>query len=232
MTYRQEAMKLAWSLEPLIRECTVFAKQQNFGKDDVLTINQLLQARWQEIQAFGDWQTDYESDEWAGYQPTNVWRGTTFDELRQGYFALKLHPLVIELQGAEPRVVPDGLAVALNDAVVVDETTNSKTALSQTPLPQIANDEVPAELLDELTGQQVKLLTYLWTTSHGVSWDNLPLDAFRGEDNRSDDAVKRALERLQQRLNEFYERFQVGIEINAETRRVKLEKPQRTNANK
>lgn len=124
--------------------------QVHHAKDDVLTINQLLQARWQEIQAFGDWQTDYESDEWAGYQPKNVWRGTTFEELRQGYFALKLHPLVIELQQAEPRVVPDGLAVAVNDAVVVAETTNNKNAVSQTPVPQVANDGVPAELLDGL----------------------------------------------------------------------------------
>lgn len=93
-------------------------------------------------------------------------------------------------------------------------------------------NEPPNELLDELTGQQVKLLNFLWKEPHGVSWNSLPRDAFQDEDDRSDAAVKRALERLQKRLNEFYERFQIGIEINADTRRVKLEKPTRTNADK
>lgn len=117
-------------------------------------------------------------------------------------------------------------------AVVAAKTPSDVIPPARTNAPPPPANEPPNELLDELTGQQVKLLKFLWTQPHGVSWDSLPRDAFRGEDDRLDDAVKRALERLQQRLNEFYERFQIGIKINADTRRVKLEKPQPTNADK
>lgn len=117
------------------------------------------------------------------------------------------------------------------------EQSKAKTQVDKAPPVQAQAhqqkvNEPPNELLDALTGQQVKLLTFLWTMPHGVSWDILPREAFRAEDNRQDGSVKRALERLQKKLNEFYERFHVGIEINAETRRVKLEKPSQTTPDK
>lgn len=90
----------------------------------------------------------------------------------------------------------------------------------------------PAALLDELTPNQVKIVRYLWPMLHGVDWDSLPDDAFRGGENRDDVAVKRQLERIQKRLNELYERFHVALEIKAEARRVKLEKISRTSENK
>ena len=94
------------------------------------------------------------------------------------------------------------------------------------------SSEPPPELLDQVTGQQAKLVKYLWSMSHSVDWNSLPCDAFRHEHNRQDGAVKKALERLQERLNEHYERFQVRIEITAETRRVKLVRDSPTSPDK
>lgn len=96
---------------------------------------------------------------------------------------------------------------------------------------QQGNDPLSA-LLDELTSNQVKIVRFLWSHLHSVDWRSLPNDAFRDGEGRQDEAVKRALERLQGRLNELYERFHVELEINAETRRVRLEKPPQTNADK
>ena len=141
---------------------------------------------------------------------------------------------------AEEYVGPQGHEISWDEwpeaaddsAFVAAKTPGDATPPAQAPAPQQPVNEPPNELLDELTGQQVKLLKFLWTEPHGVDWDSLPRDAFRGEDNREDSTVKRALERLQERLNEFYERFHIGIKINAETRRVKLDNPSRTNSDK
>ncbi len=90
----------------------------------------------------------------------------------------------------------------------------------------------PDELLSFLTPSQVKIVRFLWSQPHGVDWDSLPNDAFRDGENRDDAAVKRALERLQSRLNELYEQFQAELQIIAESRRVKLDKPSRRIADK
>ena len=120
------------------------------------------------------------------------------------------------------------LELAAPSAFDAAETLRDETRPIQVQTNQQQANELLNELLDQLTDNQMKLLKFLWSQPHGVDWDSLPDDAFRGEGKRSDHAVKRALERLQKRLSELYERFQVSLEIKPTVRRVKLDKASRT----
>ena len=107
------------------------------------------------------------------------------DELRSAWLHLK-HVALLEARNVDA------------DFESGETTTRSVMLGGKTPPPQAQAhrppvNEPPNELLDALTPHQVKLLKFLWTQPHGVSWDSLPRDAFRAEDNRQDATVKRAL---------------------------------------
>ncbi len=98
--YREEAMKLNWKLESLVRQSVEFALEMNLNADAVR--QHLGDYSWM-IRHFGDWESAEVRDEWGGYSTKSVWQGPTFDELRENYLALKREPLFLTLLKAEPR---------------------------------------------------------------------------------------------------------------------------------
>ena len=97
---REEAMKLAWKLEPLVSQSVEFALEMDLNAD---AVNQHLGSYSSMIRNFGDWGSVEQRDEWGGYANRIVWQGPTFDELREGCIALKREPLFLTLLKAEPR---------------------------------------------------------------------------------------------------------------------------------
>lgn len=145
------------------------------------------------------------------YQPESRIYRTYSDHLPPFYFAVLEDPfmassefcrwLVQEMeqeskQSTEPLEVP---------AAVSAETTE--------PL---------ANVLEQMTPQQGKLLQFLWNCKHAALWDSLPTTAFANGVLPSDDAIEKALKRLQDRLNGLYAELKLTLEISRAKRSVKL----------
>ena len=83
--------------------------------------------------------------------------------------------------------------------------------------------EPAEELLDLITSvNRQKLLRFLLEQKHSVDWYSLPDDAFQAGSDRTDEAVKKALERLHNELLTHYSRFRYRLEIKASIRRVRI----------
>ena len=101
--------------------------------------------------------------------------------------------------------------------------TSSPTREVQQPSPVPLN---PIDSFSDLleTGQQQKLFRFLSERNHSVCWSSLPEDAFRSE-TPTDDAIEKALKRLQARLTELHELYQFELEVTRSTRRTRLIQP-------
>lgn len=83
--------------------------------------------------------------------------------------------------------------------------------------------EPEEELVDLITSvSRQKLLRFLLRQNHSVDWDSLPDEAFQAGPDRTDDAVKKALERLHDELLIHYFRFRYRLEIQRSNRRVRI----------
>lgn len=131
----------------------------------------------------------------------------------------ELHPLTTSWNNLRSFVRNEIIATARVLRVEDGPTKSEGIKLSDAPLLDLLS------IWESRQNQPRRIVECLWGFKRWVSWDSLPQEAFRGSGPPTDEAILKALKRIQTDLGQVVDRFRVDLEILESERRVRLVKP-------